>query len=161
MESQGVVESEAVVQLRPGEAVDHDFVGDSWRRSFDGSETALCPGGLLEYIHTQRQVIEQALSTSSVLVAYPEGTPSQILGWCCYRRPLLIHYVYVKAPFRKQGIGRALVAEALGGGPPPTTVFTSHPWRHGDAAREFVNKVFAFPGTRVRINPALIFAGKT
>ena len=43
-----------------------------------------------------------------VLVAHPEGDEDTILGWTCAELDVL-HYVYVKAPFRRLGIARTLL----------------------------------------------------
>jgi GNAT superfamily N-acetyltransferase len=107
------------VGFRPAEPGDMHFVADSWRRSYIDYQHLRAPGGLAECVDTQQRVIMECLKTSSVLVAYPaepEPSQQQILGWCCYRRGplvdppagLVLHYLYVKAPFRRHGIGRAL-----------------------------------------------------
>lgn len=150
--------------LRPGEDGDITFVADSWRRSHDEHGGTRCPGGLPEYIATQRQVIVQALATSQLVVAYPEApekVPQQILGWACYRPGPLptIHYVYVKPYYRQGGIGRSLIDHAMGPDP-VAVVFTSQSW-HGRAdktkgIRAVMERARAH-GIRVELNPALIF----
>lgn len=154
--------------LRKGELDDLRFVGESWRRHYSDSNWARCPGGKDEYIATQKQVIAQALSTSDVLVAYPEAPrreAQQILGWVCYRRPAVIHYVFVKPYYRKAGIARALLITALpalAGGhlPGGAKVFVTHGWRpphgKGDGINAIMDRAHRL-GVRLELNPALIF----
>jgi GNAT superfamily N-acetyltransferase len=55
--------------------------------------------------------IEDALKRGVVLVAHPEDDEGQILGWCAGEKAGdvgVVHYVYVKRPFRRMGIGREL-----------------------------------------------------
>ncbi len=145
-------------QLRPMEPGDRAFVESSWRRNYD---YAPCPGGVEEYIATQSQVIATCLATSDVLVACPAERPEQILGWCCYRRPAVVHYVYVKPYYRRVGIGRVLLEYAMRG-PLPATVYTTHRWQrpHADGIGVIVAG-WKRGGGILEYNPALIFGGKT
>jgi hypothetical protein len=150
--------------LRPGEPADLDFIVDSWRRSYDDAPNTRCPGGLPEYIATQRQVIEQCLKTSSVLVAYPRAPEEdtwQILGWVCFRKGprslTVLHYVYVKPSWRRkeERVGTALLRAALE--PLPTTLFTTHIPKP-DAPVQALYDMAGACGVVLRFNPALIFA---
>ena len=139
--------------IRVGTPEDMDFIADSWRRSYDDSPWARCPGGLREYISTQSQVIQQCLKTSDVVVAHPvepDNVPTQIMGWMCYRGTV-VHYVYVKAPFRRQGIGTALVEGTLGN---PTRIYHTHRLANVAQAKWVVGMCASFD-----YNPALIFGG--
>ena len=147
-------EAEFRFGIRAGTPEDMDFIADSWRRSYDDSPWTRCPGGLKEYIATQSQVIQQCLRTSKVLVAYPqapENVPSQIMGWLCHRGPVL-HYVYVKAPFRRHGIGSELLTKAIMWDPAAATLFSTH-------APPLYLRGGWFGKLRVSYNPALIFGG--
>ncbi len=142
-------------QLRQMEPGDRAFVESSWRRNYD---YAPCPGGVEEYIATQSQVIATCLATSDVLVACPAERPEQILGWCCYRRPTVVHYVYVKPYYRRHGIGRALLWEALDDGGRGPSVYTTHRWQrpHADGIGYICTRMQR-DGVRIEYNPALIF----
>ena len=51
--------------------------------------------------------IERLLSRSVVLVAFFPEVPDEVLGWACMDGDTL-HYVYVKAAYRRAGIGSGL-----------------------------------------------------
>lgn len=157
--------------IRPAEPGDLRFIEDSWRRSYDTSPLSRCPGGLPEYIVTQRQVIAQCLKTSRVLVAYPEEPADarwQVMGWICFRGDV-VHYLFTKPSFREKGIATALLRAALVSTleePTGTTtvlpeaVFTTHGTRRCepegiDALLSRAQKL----GVRIEYNPALIFGG--
>lgn len=152
--------------LRPGTSEDLDFIADSWRRSFDDAPTTRCPGGLMEYIATQRQVIAQCLRTSSVLVAYPrapEEVTNQILGWVCFRKSAgltVVHYLYVKPTCRRkeERMGWSLLAMALSREPGCPAMFHTHAFSNSDLATVRLVQRLEATGTRVIYNPALIFA---
>lgn len=151
------------VLLRPGEPGDMDFVASSWRRNYDAAyQSIVCPGGIGEYIATQSQVIDVCLRTSEVVVAHPPGRREQILGWCCYREPSVVHYVFVKPYYRRAGIGRWLLRAALGRPPVGPVVFTTHRWnfKHAEGIGAICTRVQR-DGVRIEYNPALIFGRKT
>jgi hypothetical protein len=57
----------------------------------------------------QDRRIERLLKQSTVLVAYFEDVPDEVLGWACFEGDTL-HYVYVKAAYRRAGIAAGLTA---------------------------------------------------
>lgn len=145
--------------IREATPEDHDFVAYSWRRSYDlngANPLCRCPGGVDEYIRTQRSVIETCLAASRVLVAhpeYPKRRPEQIMGWVCFRSPSVLHYVYTKATFRQLGIAKDLCRQAFGG--MPTRLWCSHaPWERSEAADCLFRSVRS-----IEFNPWLIFGG--
>lgn len=147
--------------LRAGEPADLAFVADSWRRSYSDGDWTRCPGGLSEYIATQRAVIMQALATSEVLIAHPEERTEQILGWACFRRPAVVHYVYVKPFCRQLGIAWKLLTAAFGK-TPPGCIYSTHGWRRpadkGRGVRALAEAAKSV-GIALEYNPALIFGG--
>ncbi|MCA1824430.1 MAG: GNAT family N-acetyltransferase, partial [Frankia sp.] len=120
-------------------------------------------GGLQEYIATQAQVIATCLATSDVLVACPAERPEQILGWCCFRRPSTVHYVYVKPYYRRNGIATQMLTEALQWTPKFLgPVYVSHDWRTG-LGLDGINgmaKATEGIGLNIEYNPALIFGAQ-
>lgn len=164
------------------------FIESSWRRSYDYRP---CPGGVPEYIATQGAVIDQALRTSEVLVACSTERTQQIFGWCCFRGPSVIHYVFVKPYYRRMGIAAAMLSAAapprpcgpcvgtgsvagpvdgpnvscrLCGGSGKAPVYTSHDWENAPHKRDGIRTIVAqarHAGVQVIYNPALIFGGKT
>lgn len=118
-------------KIRPAVQTDLRFIGSSWRRNYSLNPITRCPGGLPEFIRTQNHIIERLTSYDPILVAVPafgdQGEDDQILGWVAYRRPDVVHYVYVKPYFRRAGVARGLLLAALGDAP-PAQVWSSHRW---------------------------------
>lgn len=55
-------------------------------------------------------MIEALLEKFPPLVATLEDVPDEVVGWACreFERPVL-HMVYVKQPYRRQGVARVLI----------------------------------------------------
>lgn len=101
--------SDSDLLVRPSTAADAAFILDSWLKSY---RTALdhVPGPI--YWRFQRETVERLLSRSEVLVACNPESPEQVFGYAVAesRGPVrVIHYLYVKHPFRGMGIGRSLL----------------------------------------------------
>lgn len=97
-------------RLRPADAEDEAFLCHSWLKSFRPSATEV-PGVI--YHRGQHEVIERLLGRSIVTVACNPEDEAQIFGYLVHekRGPVVVlHYVYVKAPFRRLGLARALLA---------------------------------------------------
>jgi len=144
------------VVLRPWTPADRDFIESTWRRNYERvGRWASCPGGLQEYIATQAAVIATCLASSDVLVACPPERPEQILGWCCFRPPATVHYVYVKPYYRRMGLATRLLRGALGDA---TCVWITHMGQRGpgcDGISALMTKA-----ERIEYNPALIFGAQ-
>lgn len=95
-------------EIRAMATGDVGLIFNSWLRSFRKSQDMEHKA----YFLFQHRLIEEILRRSNVLLAVSEDDPDQIFGWVCFEdreEGFTIHYVYVKATFRKLGIGRALV----------------------------------------------------
>lgn len=104
-------------EIRPGEERDAAFIRDSWRRSYSDppSDFAIAPD-LDTFFRCQKAAIEMALAGGEVLVACdpdPEHAKRVALGWICFKRPNVLHYVYVKEGWKGVGLGRALFDAAF------------------------------------------------
>ena len=57
------------------------------------------------------KIIEKLLAKSLVVVAHPPGRPEVILGYAALEMltPPVVHWVYVKGPWRRFGIARLLL----------------------------------------------------
>lgn len=98
-------------KIRPMTVGDEGFIFNSWLRSFRKSVDMESKA----YYLFQHRKIEKLLRDSRVLMAVSEDDPDQIFGWVCFapfEDEYIVHYLYVKATFRKLGIGRRLF-EAL------------------------------------------------
>ncbi len=145
--------SDLVWSIRAAEPGDMDFVGSTWRRSYDRAEYARAPS-LLTYIASQRAAIDRALAAATVDVAYSVEHPEVILGWVAHAERAVLHYLYVKDRYRRLGIGQALLEHALGSD--TREVFCSHHWRGLPVASVLAAKAQE-RGVRLHFNPALIF----
>lgn len=133
----------AEVQLRPMVASDVNFILHSWLESYRKSpqvETVLGP----VYFRQHHRLLSSLLPGCSVIVlANPEDL-NQILGWACWQKLsdfLVLHYVYVKAPFRQLGLARTMV-EFAKRATQTTGVHHSHSTRAGLRLARRLGSVF-------------------
>lgn len=56
-------------------------------------------------------LIDRLVEECPPLVAFFPAVPDEIAGWVC-RSTSIVHYLYVKAPYRRAGIGMQLCAKA-------------------------------------------------
>jgi hypothetical protein len=68
--------------------------------------------------------MEKTIEASSVLCAVSKDDPDQIFGWVCYAPDKILHYIYVKHPFRDLGIANKLLELSTG---TDTVTFTHLP----------------------------------
>lgn len=61
------------------------------------------------YDEGQDRRIDRLILSSYVIVAFFPEVPDEILGWACLKGDTL-HYVYVKAAYRRKGIATGLAA---------------------------------------------------
>ena len=105
-----------IVGIREAEVRDRAFVMDSWLRSFRLSHFA-GPIAMKRYRDVYSEEIADLVMRPkcSVTVAYNSDAPDQLFGFLCfedgYRYPL-IHYIYIKAAFRRRGVGTLLTKDA-------------------------------------------------
>jgi GNAT superfamily N-acetyltransferase len=101
------------VIIRIAEIGDEGFIFHSWLKSYRGSAAAQNITNP-RYFAGQHALITRLLGRSKILVAANPEDPSQICGWIVYepKAPIpVLHYVYVKHPFRRNGIARELIAQ--------------------------------------------------
>lgn len=84
-----------------------DFVYSSWLKSY----RQMSPARNEDYHAGQRQLIDHIRTHAKVRVATPKHDPLTIYGWICYGERAVVHYLYVKRPFRDYGLGRLLVRD--------------------------------------------------
>lgn len=93
--------------LRTATASDLRFIHSSWHTSYWKTHARK---------HLEREVyapemdahIDRVLKDATVLVAFFEAVPDEILGYSIARGDTL-HWVYVKGVYRRNGIGSGLV----------------------------------------------------
>lgn len=98
-----------LVQPEPDEV---RFILDAWARSYRDSPWS---GTITndKYAEISRWTITALVARGAqVLVAIPEVGPRRVVGFVCYEKPDVLHYVYVKQSFRGRGVARLLVDAA-------------------------------------------------
>ncbi len=100
------------LQIREYDSTDRDFIYSSWLSSFKGSHYA---GPVPDNVYWKlyQFVLEKIIPDSTVKIVCSHEYPSQIVGWICYRDSV-VHYLYVKQPFRGKGIAKELLTKTVG-----------------------------------------------
>lgn len=135
------------VQLRPVELGDVALVMSSWLSSYrDGPVGRLITDSVF-YSET-RPIVQALVSRCPPVVACDPANPDSIYGWACGERvggALVVHFVYVRQPWRGWGIARQLVA-ALGYQPGEklyathvTSIYRTPRFRRSSLGRVVVN----------------------
>ena len=107
-----MTDSAPLFVLRQVETADLPFIYNSWLKSYrDAPAVAGIPNTL--YYQGQHALIERLLKDSVVVVACSSDDPSQIMGYGVGEvQPspgrTVLHWLYVKHPFRGFGIMRSL-----------------------------------------------------
>lgn len=99
---------ETEVAFRPAEKGDLDFIFNSWLESFRASWEFKEVNGR-DYWPGMRGVINRILQRTRCTIAHNPADPEQILGWACIELGPVIHYIYVKGPFRKKGLAKMML----------------------------------------------------
>ncbi len=114
------------IQIRKAQRSDVPFITSSWLKSNrDGFMVRSVPNTV--YYHQHHKILEAIMPNGIVIVACNEEDPDQILGWCCAEvvdTALVIHYIYIKQPFRKFGIATKLVTLLEETEKPPAVMVT-------------------------------------
>lgn len=102
------------ITLRPPTRSDRAFVAKSWAN-----------GARKYYPHVPRdsyrrgidRLIDRSFARSDVSLLCDRDDPEQLFGFIVYEQPDRLHWVYVKHPFRREGLARQLLAAAFGDRP--------------------------------------------
>jgi hypothetical protein len=94
------------VQHRLANVDDMAFIHASWSSSERANTSAvLVPNNV--YYADERNKINHLLNVSTTMVVHVEGKPDTLLGFMTYQYTVnhqIIHYAFVKSPFRQYGI---------------------------------------------------------
>jgi hypothetical protein len=98
------------LSIRDVEQGDINFIFNSWLQSF---RSGLMPKKVDStiYFSEHHKLIERILKRAPCLVAVNPDDPTQIYGYVAYEKIdgiFVLHYVYVKHPFRAMGVMRQL-----------------------------------------------------
>ena len=122
-----------LVAFRDPCADDLSFIFASWLKSYRNSDP--CTHMLNEvYYGNHKKVVERLLKESQVIMVCNADEPDHIFGYAVYdyigTMPLL-HYIYVKQPYRRFGIAHQLYLHVTKGDEtaPVMTTHASHVFR--------------------------------
>lgn len=80
------------------------------------------------FFQKEKAEVSNIIQKNTIKLAVDPDTPKFIYGYICYNRPdketLIIHYIYVKEPFRTFGLANKLIHEASKNG--ATDIFTTY-----------------------------------
>lgn len=115
---------------------DQRFLWDSWSKSFKHSRYAGVVRNI-DYHAATVSVIEDLLRRGAVVeVVCARHRPDQILGYVCWEalgKDRALHYVYVKDPFRQEGLATALLERIRAAAPQEARLY--HTFRTEDFDR--------------------------
>lgn len=98
--------------IRKAQPTDIPFIYSSWLKSF--RHNSLLGKSSIRtsvFYENYREILDFLLAKSNILVACLSDEPEVILGYLVYE-PEIVHYSFVKEPFRHLGIATNLLAKA-------------------------------------------------
>ena len=137
----------AVAIVKPaGEAL--AFVMSSWLKSYKARGCALHGLDDATYYRSYHPELMRLIARCNVALATLEDDADAYMGWACGTDGVL-HYVYVKWPYRQHGIARTLMAAAAG----EPKIYTFEPSTKDGALRKSVAKVAERHGWKHHAHP--------
>lgn len=103
--------SNSPVGVRIATAEDLRFVASTWFRSVLESNTVVNQVPFGVFRDGMEANIQRLLKQSVTRVVFATSQPDELLGYVVSDKSL-IHHLYVKSAYRRQGIGRSLVGDA-------------------------------------------------
>jgi ribosomal protein S18 acetylase RimI-like enzyme len=100
------------IQVRPADIADVPFIRDSWVRSFLHAHRHTAAKDAPAVRDTSTRLLQRA---NALVLADPEDA-THVAGYAVFERPEglpVLHYLYVKHPLRRLGLG-ALLLDAAG-----------------------------------------------
>lgn len=100
------------VKIIPAEENHISFVFSSWLKSYKESDFAKIVSNHIFY-KEHHALIDSLLKKGQCFVAVNKTDEDQIYGWICaniVNKPHLLHYVYVKHPYRGLGLSKIMLA---------------------------------------------------
>lgn len=99
------------LEVRAGGPADVNFIYATWLRSYrHSSQFAARIQDAVFYRYHQAAIARILQRGAAVNVCTPQGEPELILGYAV-AEGCVLHFVYVKKPFRRGGIGLALAGK--------------------------------------------------
>lgn len=109
--------SQLPVVIRRATEADHAFVIGTWLRSYREDQLSAdayakhIPDDVFYGEEGHRGVVRELLSRHGAFILAHSETPDDMYGFICADLPVL-HYLYVKGPFRRLGFGKRLMHHA-------------------------------------------------
>lgn len=130
------------VYVREHNEKDIPFIYKSWLVNFRDSNNLEALIDKQIYFDSHKKIIDKILEQSTCLIAANPDDEDQIFGYVIfdnYKKLQILHYVYVKAPYRRLGIASLLKKLAF---KLPHAIVTSHHTRMSMVLRDKWNLVF-------------------
>lgn len=143
------------IRIRAAANEDIGFIFNSWLKSYRNAQYVNGISNTI-YFSSHHKLIEQILIRSNVQIACSQEDPSQIYGYSVSEKMegfLVVHYVYVKHPFRNLGIGNSLLQTS--GYDPKNATINTH---STDLSRRVQGKYNLVFHPYLAYNPALILS---
>lgn len=112
-----------LLNIRQACDADRNLILNSWLTSYYEQEREHTFRGVTKncFMAHHRETILEVLGRSLVFCASDRHDPTQIYGWICIEPEdssgeQVLHFVYIKYPFRHMGICKTLLNHALGTG---------------------------------------------
>lgn len=106
--------SDKHVKFRDHRDADINLVLNSWLKTLHKSIGRAfhknIPPGI--YFPQMQEKIKAIIARSSLLIASNPNDEDHVFGWICYERPAVVHYIYVKQPYRRFGLAQAIFNKA-------------------------------------------------
>jgi|SRR5271165_1933475 len=115
--------------IRAGDERDHAFIYATWLRSYRHDSNFARKINNDIYYEFHHKVIERILERASIQVLCSADDPYTIFGYLVWEvlpvHPTapIVHYLYIKMPFRKMGLGKELFTVVANYG---TLIFTHY-----------------------------------
>ncbi len=112
--------SEAAYTFRPYLPTDIPFIHSSWGASYFEGVRGHKQLNEVEFHSHHRPIREKALNNPNcaAIVCCSKNDPDHIIGWILVEKPnespyIVLHYLYIKNTFQREGIGKELLKAAL------------------------------------------------
>jgi len=95
-------------QVRKAKSDDINFIYATWLRSYKHDSPLTKYTKRTLFFDEHQKLLDRLLPKIQVIVACDENDQDLIFGFLAFE-PKIVHFVYVKEPFRKMGIARKLI----------------------------------------------------
>lgn len=97
------------IAIRPYEKGDDPIIYDTWLRSMADELGIDDPDERKRFIRAQKPTVDHLIDDGETLVATGRLDRFKVLGWMCFKRPNILHFLYVSKGFRQGKIAKQLV----------------------------------------------------